>query len=196
MVEESKIKMGKRGKSKGVISESMKSLQSALLREMELQCDLALTSYEELEESMEEFENDKLWHSIHAFLDTTSKISELVALCEKAINDQGSGEVLRRVVDNSKESKLSDPALKRFSISYRDRLEEWAKQTEKVVEKNVIEKGCISGIDEKDMLRHFDPETYDLTIRGQSYNLKSYYQEISKIKDKIDDVAEECFWRI
>ncbi len=196
MVEESKIKMGKIGESEEVISDQMKGIHSVLLREMELQCDLALTSYEELEESIKGFENDKLWHSIHAFLDTTSKISELVALCKKAINDHGGGEELRMILDSTRNSKLSDPALKRFSISYRDRLEEWAKQTEKIVEKNVIEKGCISGIDEKDMLRHFDPETYELTIRGQSYDLKGYYQEISVMKDKINDVSEECFWRM
>ncbi len=74
-------------------------------------------------------------------------------------------------------------------------LENWALSEERseITEKNVIPRGYISSFSEEDMIRHLDPETVELTFRGDTYDLMAYYEEILELKEKIEEMSRGAF---
>ncbi|MEF8874950.1 MAG: hypothetical protein V5A88_09840 [Candidatus Thermoplasmatota archaeon] len=186
------------GKNHDSLSGPERNLNSAIIKEMELQCDLALKGFDELEKALSECDDEKVWYSIHSFFSSAARISELLKLGEKAIEKNRENDDLRKLMKISNSSLLSNPKWGRAIGDFGEKLEEWATKTDRthIGEKNVIPKGCVSEMDEEDMLRHFDPETYEFTLRGETYDLKKCQEKISEVKDVIEDLARKSFWDI
>ncbi|GEM_PF-3509166 len=174
------------------------NLNRAIIKEMELQCDLALKGFEELERSLKEHDEEKIWYSIHSFFSAAARISELLKLGEKTMEKHGYSDDLKELISVPNVSYLSHSKLESTFSSFGEDLKKWAIKPERthIGERNVIAKGCVSGMEEENMLRHFDPESYEFTVRGKTYELKRYHEIILEVKDVIENLARRSFWEI
>ncbi|MFW6040717.1 MAG: hypothetical protein ACOC85_02660 [Thermoplasmatota archaeon] len=167
-----------------------KKLRSALIKELDLQSDLASKAFEELKESIKKGDENQIWYSIHMFLSTSGYISELLKEMEK-LSDKNSDcielDELTSLLELSKDLKIKQQELVE---NFGEELERWVVRPENnlVIENHIFQKKSVPNLDVKNMLRHFDPETYEMTFRDETYDLKEHQEEIKKVKENVEEI--------
>ena len=73
-----------------------------------------------------------------------------------------------------------------------ERLDQWWKESNRHnhVDLSIGPRSMISGIDDIDMFRAFDPRTADLAFWGQSFNIQAIMQEVQRILPKLKEEGE------
>lgn len=77
-----------------------------------------------------------------------------------------------------------------------ERIDTWWKQSthHNHADLNLGPRNMISGIQDIDRFRHFDPTTTDLFFWGQEFNLQVLINEVQKILPKIQNEASKPHW--
>ena len=160
-------------------------MDPAILRafklEVERQCSFATIAARDLENALRDREMDRVWYSIQSILVAAGNISKLLWPQKSKIPDRGSE--LRANLSVSDDSPLQPRIFRNHFEHFDDRLEEWATSSTRrnFVDSNVGPIDMIRDIDPGDYLRNFNPATWTVTFRGDSYELKPIIQEVGKI---------------
>ena len=179
--------------------ECQKKLKSVLISELDLQSKLASEAYKELETALEEGDELKIWYSAQMFLFTSEKISDLLdkikELSEKNCDDLETRDLkaLSKMYSDLMMIKPND-----LSENFGEKLKEWTldPNNDRIIENHIFKKKSIPNLSVAHLLRHFDPETYELSLRNKTYDIKRQYGLIQNIKKSIEDIYRENFWNL
>ncbi|MFW6144155.1 MAG: hypothetical protein ACOC55_01105 [Candidatus Natronoplasma sp.] len=171
-------------------------LKKAVMMEIEHTTNIACRAFEEMEEAVEMADNEKIWFSVHSFLSAVYQLSKLVRSGRERLMEGDGLEYLGSLLDEDYSFLKTES--KGVFDDFRSNFEDWVLDEERtqILEKNVIPKGLVFGMNEEDMLRHLDPETYELTMRGETYDLLEYQKDILQMKKKMDHLVEKSFWEL
>lgn len=137
----------------------------------------------------------RFWYSIQAFLIATGNISKLLWPTREKITDRG--ETLRSLLGIN-ESMLFTRDVRNSFEHFDERLETWMITRNGVLfDSNIGSTGSYDSvirssstlptafeISDEDILRNFDPSTFNLTFTGQTFELLNVLEEIKNIKEK------------
>jgi len=153
-------------------------------REIERQCKFALIASEDIQKSLMSNFNDKdrLWYSLQTFLIAVGNISKILWPPNKKYTNRGQDLLQKIGIDDNSFIKTRD--FRNYFEHFDERLEDWARQSKSrnFVDSNIGSiTNAITGIDPKDFIRNFDPNTFELTFRGDLYQLNPVINEIKEI---------------
>lgn len=176
----------------------LRKLKSALISELEFQSNLALNAFEDLDQAIKRSDENKVWYSIHMFLFTSRCISGLLDQIKKLSKDNPNSlktEDLSLLLEIS-----SDLQIKKGELfeHFGERLEEWVLDSSynRIIENHMFQKKSFPNLEIRQLLRHFDPETYEVTFRDNTYNLKEQREEIKEVKENIEEIYRNSLWTL
>lgn len=178
--------------------EVLKKLKSALIIELDFQSNLASMAFDELEGAVEDSDELKIWYSVHMFLSTYECISNLleeIRVLSEKYPDILNTEDLKSLSDISTDVDLKK---KEVSNNFGMDLEKWIFEPEndRIIENHIFPEKSVPDLSTDKILRHFDPDTYQMTIRDNTYDLKQHHQVVQEIKDNIEQVYKENLWSL
>ena len=96
------------------------------------------------------------------------------------------GEELRAALEVDDSSPLEPRSFRNHFEHFDERLETWATSSahRNFVDSNVGSAGRITGVDAADCLRNFDPDTFTVTFRGDTYSLKPVVDALRGLHQK------------
>jgi len=177
---------------------NLNKLKSALISELDFQIDLASRAFDDLEDAIEESDEVKVWYFVHIFLFTSERISELLEkskeLCE-LYEDSIELQELKSLLEMSSDQKMRRNGL---IENFADELEEGVLDPNNllVMENHIFQKHEFPDLDLTQMFRHFDPETYEMSLRGKTYDLREYHDEVQKMKQNLEEIYRENHWTL
>jgi hypothetical protein len=155
---------------------------------------LAMDSYERTQTAAK----DRFWYSVQAFLVAAGNISKLLwpsyRKGEELIPERGPE--LRVSLAVEEDSPLAPRALRNHFEHFDLRLEQWAvSSTPRVfVDSNIGPVSMISDYEPGDRLRHFDPTTFAVPFRGDTYHLRPIIEAIQAIYPRAVAKAKQRAW--
>jgi hypothetical protein len=188
-------------------------IQSVFLSELSKQCDFASYAMNFLRSALHSGERDSTsltFFAAHTFLTHAGNISKLLwpdkRTKNKWPNSYERGKELRRILVVHENSPLKDRTLRNHFEHYDSRIDEWVFDSinrkhaqsvparyfyaDSVITRARDVKRVITGLEIEDVMRHFDPETFTLSFRGERYNLLSTEKEIIELHKKISKFLE------
>jgi hypothetical protein len=139
----------------------------------------------------------RLWYSVQAFLVAAGNISKLLWPPGKPLFPER-GPELRSGLDVEENSPLKPRTFRNHFEHFDERLERWAASPEPrtLTDSNIGPVSAISGLELDDRLRHFDPTTYTVTFRGETYHLRPIIEAIQAIHLRAVEKCRERAWGI
>ncbi len=169
-------------------------LKKVLIYELDMMSTLSMNAFNALEQSIKKGDEDQIWYHIHMLLFTYSSISELLQQMEIMAGHILETQEVQYLNDNKYGFRINKDEL--FDHFGRN-LEDWIIDLDgSIIENHIFEKKSIPSLDVTQMLRHFDPETYELTFRDEIYNLKEDQKIVMNIKQKVEDIYSKNLWSI
>jgi hypothetical protein len=155
------------------------------LREIDTQCHNAFEFADKCEECLSLSNLDGFWRYLPSFLTATAQVSKF--LWPDNRSDRARGEQLRRFLGLEDTSPISSRELRNHFEHFDERLDSWRKSS---TNRNMVDRsvGLISayrGIELKDFLRFYDPETHKLWVQGISYDIPTIIQTLDEIHKTI-----------
>lgn len=140
-------------------------------REVERQCRFALLATEDLHHALGILDRDRVWFSTQVLLVAAGNVSKLLWPSDSRYSNRGTD--LRASLGVRNDSVLAPRRFRNHFEHFDERLEEWARSsnTHTFVDSNIMSPGAIVGPPQRDFLRNFDPTTWTLTFRGDTYEL-------------------------
>jgi hypothetical protein len=173
--------------------------------EVSKQCRWAILAIEDLEEALtglnsgklaHQYGMSRLWMSIQTFLVAGGNISKLLWPSQPNIPDRGTD--LRASLGVKDNSCFKTRTFRNHFEHFDERLEDFFLSLGPgeffYIDSNVSPGGISSlatGIDQNKVLRHFDPESWRLIFRGESFEIEPLYKEIVELYRKAEAVALE-----
>jgi len=154
------------------------------------------------------FFHNEVFRSIHSFLTHASNISKLLWTslphkkkgetqeqyknrCNQIKKGNRSRELRETLNLPDDEHALKSRKLRDHLEHFDERLDEWEKSSSNrnYVQDLIGPRGSISGIQDTDMMRWFDPTTNDFLFRGESYNLQVLATAIKSLLTNVIEAA-------
>jgi hypothetical protein len=159
------------------------------IEEIRLQCRFASHAWQEMRRSLIGMDNEKSFFYVHAFLNHSMEIAQILWPNNKDCNERGKG--LREALKLTEDNLLNQSSIRRIVTHFDERLELWmgTADTPHFLNLNVMPKGTVADAREDVFVRSFDSETYRLEILDQTFDLRDLYQTIRQL----DKTAET--WR-
>ncbi len=185
-------------REKGKRYEYFKKLKAALISELDFQLDLASRAFRELEKNIEENDELKTWYSAHMFLFTSRCIWDLLEKIKKLLEEHSDYIESEDLKSLSKIFPYLEFRNSDANENHAEELERWVldPENDRIIENHIYRKKSGIAIDVKQVLRHFDPETYEMTFKDKTYDLKEQHEEIQEIKQYVEDIYKENFWSL
>ncbi|MFW6041324.1 MAG: hypothetical protein ACOC85_05760 [Thermoplasmatota archaeon] len=167
-----------------------KKIEYAFISELDMLSSLSMKAFEDLDRAIKRSDECGIWYSIHMLLFTYGGISRLLSqIIKLSEKNPNSPKVQDLKSFNEIYSKLSikqDELMENFGKN----LEGWIvdPRNNRIMDNYIFERSAVPSMDVTQMLRHFDPETYELTFRNKTYDLKQDQQEVQKIKQNVEDL--------
>jgi len=178
--------------------EYLKKLKSALISELDLQAKFASLAFNELETALEEGDELKIWYSLQMFLFTSERISSLLEKI-KELSEKNPNELETKDL-NSLSKIYPDMVIKQndFSGQFGEKLKKWVldPNDDNIIENHIFNKKSIPNLSVDHLLRHFDPENYELSLRNKTYDIKRQYGLMQDIKESIEEIYRENSWNL
>lgn len=140
---------------------------------------------------------DCLWYSVQAFLVAAGNISKLLWPPGKPLFPEH-GPELRAGLDVEENSPLKPRTFRNHFEHFDERLERWAASPapRTLADSNIGLVSAISGLELDDQLRYFDPTTFAVTFRGDTYQLRPIIEAIQAIHQRATEKLRERAWGI
>lgn len=151
-------------------------------RQVALQCEAILFAAEDLQRALRIRASSWAWISIQNLLGAGANASK--ALWGQGGKFAGEREPLRRSLQVEDTSPLREVAMRNRFEHFDEKMDEWWDQS---TDHNYVDMNfgdvetAISGVDEKDMFRNFDPATGDLIFWGERFNLQAIVDEARRV---------------
>ncbi len=156
------------------------------MEEIRLQCRFTSHAWQEMRSSLVGMDNEKTFFYVHAFLNHANQASQI--LWPESQTEQEKGSELRKALDLPQENTICSKSLKRIVENFGERLELWMGTVEAghFLNLNVMPKGTMAGSREDVFVRSLDPETYQLEILDQTFDLRKLNQAIRQLDKQAD----------
>jgi hypothetical protein len=176
-----------------------KHIKSIYLHEVERQCVFALNAASEVNEALQQASNgDEVFRNLHSLLTHASNVSRLLwpanppkkkgetkekyASRRKSIMSRG--RTLRQLVNVPDAGHpLQKRTLRDHIEHFDERLDDWQATSKRrnIVQDLIGPHNSITGIDDSDRMRAFDPSTKEFNFRGESYDLQKIVTAIAQV---------------
>ena len=152
------------------------------VEEIRLQSRFASYAWQEMRSSLVGMNNEKSLFYVHAFLNHTAELNQM--LWPESKNERGPK--LRKALELDEGTLLLKNNLQRIITHFGERLDLWMDTVENAhfLNINVMPKGTMAGAREDVFVRSLDPETYQLEILDQSFDLRELYNAIRQLDKK------------
>ncbi len=150
-------------------------------REVVIQCRFALMAEEDLEQSLRTDDMDRTWYSAQAVLVAAGNISKILWPVDSLLPERGPE--LRATLDVGDKSPLQPRAFRNHFEHFDSRIEQWASSSERhnFADWIIGPSSAFVGLDPGDILRLFDPGTWEFTFRGDKYALRPVIESIREL---------------
>lgn len=140
-------------------------IRRIFVSEIKSQCTFAVIAAKDFNAALQQGDHDRIWYSVHAFLSATANVSKI--LWPKEIH-KDRGDELRQLLSVPDDSVLKPRKFRNHFEHFDERLERWATSSERrnFVDRGIMHKNAIVGIDPSDYLRNLDTEDMAITFRG------------------------------
>ena len=164
-------------------------------RQVELQCAFIIKADEELKSAIEQRNVHNIFYSIQNLLNAGANISK--ALWGQKGRNHEQRKLLRESIGILDSSSLKEVSMRNNFEHIDERLDRWWSESKdhNYTDMNIGPKDMISGVDQFDMFRHYDPKTTDLTFWGESFNINSIVSEVKLIFPKVRCEANKPHWK-
>ena len=153
------------------------------------QCHFMLLAASGINEAAAQREVKLIFYSIQNLLNAAANIS-------KALWGQGGCRLAERKALRDSIGVLDTSPLRKVTMRnnfehYDERLDKWWKESTRHghVDFNTGPRSMISGLDDIDLFRAYDPQTTELTFWGETFNLQALINEVQRILPRVD---QEC----
>jgi hypothetical protein len=159
-----------------------------------LQCKFMLMAASEVNVGLKEANTDGVFCGVQNLLNAAANISK--ALWGSGGRQSEARRELRESIGVPDDSPLRDVVMRNNFEHYDERLDKWwaESKSHNHCDRNIMPKNAISGIDEIDMFRLFDPQTTNLTFWSQDFNLQQLISEVQRILPKLTEEASKPHW--
>jgi hypothetical protein len=139
----------------------------------------------------------RLWYAVQAFLVASGNISKLLWPSRKRLFPER-GHELRAGLEVEESSPLKPRTFRNHFEHFDERLEQWVASPEPrtLTDLYIGPEGAISGLELDTRLRHFDPATFTVTFRGDTYRLQPIIEAIQAIHQRATAKCRERAWGI
>jgi hypothetical protein len=163
-------------------------------RQVALQCKFLLSSAAQANKALEDRNVEGVFFALQNLLNAGANVSK--ALWGGGGKLAAQRKPLRDSIGITDTSPLREVAIRNNFEHFDERLDRWWNESKKHnhSDMNIASKGMISGIDEIDRFRIFDPQTKDLTFWGQEFNLQALVTEAQAILPKLEAEANKPHW--
>ena len=168
------------------------------LSEVISECRYALLSMAYLRFAVSTRNNDLIFFSSHSFLNHVGNVSKFFwpdretrrRWPDKSYQRDKELKGLLGVPENS---PLRDKEFRNHYEHYDSRIDDWVFSSSRhnIINRLVGPLNQIKGVDRGDIMKHFDPQTFTLTFRGDIYDLRSAEQEIIKLLNNVRNLPPE-----
>jgi hypothetical protein len=160
-------------------------------REIERQCKFAIIAVEQIKLGLANTNSNLMWYAIQSFLVAVGNISKI--FWPSSSKYQKRGEELRKSLGIKDDSSIKPRNFRNHFEHFDERLKNWATSSKKhnFVDSNIGQFNMITGIDQKDFLRNFNPTSWTLIFRGDKYELKPVIEDIYDLYPKVSVKANK-----
>lgn len=164
------------------------------LSELSDQCHHSLLSMAYLRFALSTANTDLVFYSAHAFLSHVGNISKLLWPDIKTKRSMPKtykrDKELKLLLNIPENSPLKDRLFRNHYEHFDSRIDEWVFSSEhhNFIQKFVGPLTGIGGINTGDIMKHFDPNTFVLTFRGDIYDLRAAEKEVIILIKKIRQI--------
>jgi len=152
-------------------------------REIKRQCKFGIIAVEQIKAELANTNSDLVWYAIQNFLVAVANISKF--FWPPKPKYQKRGEELRKSFGIENDSPIKPRGGRNVFEHFDEKLEEWATSSKRgFIDSNIGTLNKIAGIDQQDVLRHFDPTTWTFTFRGDKQELKPMIEAIYDLYPK------------
>ena len=156
------------------------------------QCDFALLAVQHLKMALTSNDTGSLtWYSLQNFLVAVGNLSKICWPVKKLSEKRG--QELRKKLGVLDNVSIAPRIFRNHFEHFDERLENWAKSSKRrnFIDSNIGPQNMIVGIDTSDFLRNFDQNTWILTYRGDSYELKPIIEYLNTLRQKTNKQLSE-----
>ena len=159
-----------------------------------LQCKFMLLSAHELNAALVTPDTTRTFYAIQGLLSAAASVSK--ALWGEGGRRADERQPLRDSIGVSDNSPLREVTMRNNFEHFDSRLSEWWEKSERhnYLDLSIMARSMVSGLDDQDMFRTFDPMTTDLVFWSQSFNIQALVQEVVKILPKLEQEARKPHW--
>ena len=160
-----------------------------------LECQFFILGSLELNASLVVGGDFRTWYAIEIMLNSAANISK--ALWGQAGRKSEQRKELRDSIGIADDSPLRAVVMRNHFQHIDERLDDWwsTSKGHNMVDQNFGDvTRAISGIEEKDIFRNFDPQTASVIFWGEKFNLQTLAAEINRILPRLKLEASKPHW--
>jgi hypothetical protein len=156
-----------------------------LLEEIRLQCRFGQVAFQNIRANLTGLDQEKTFFSVHALLGHAVRISRF--LWPERAESQERGEKIRCELKVLEQSPLRLRKLRPLLEREDEWLDDWLRTLENknYVEMNLMPMGTMAGFRQDNFQRDLDPDTYQLTFRGEAVDLRQIFNEMRQVEGAI-----------
>lgn len=151
------------------------------IEELRMQCRFATFAWHQMRSSLISMDNDKSFFYVHAFLNHAMETARI--LWPEDADGKERGASLRQSLETDDASLLNQASLRRIITRFDERFELWISTLSNphFLTTNVMPKGTMAGSREDVFVRSLDPETYQLEILDQHFDLRKLHDALRQV---------------
>jgi len=155
-------------------------------REIERQCKFAIIAVEQTKTELanDNSDLDLVWYAIQNYLVAVANISKF--LWPPKPKYQKGREELRKSLGIKNDSPIKPRGGRNVFEHFDEKLEKWATSSKRhcFIDSNIGPLNAIAGINQQNLIRHFDPTTWTFIFRGDKHELKPMIEAIYDLYPK------------
>ena len=162
-----------------------------LQREAERQCQFALISLGDIDESHSNGEGYRFWYSIQNLLVALGRISRL--LWPSNEHETGRGSELRKSLEVAEDSPLRRREFAEYFERFDDHLEDWHASSEdhRFFDSYTEPLDVLALTAPGDRFRGFDTENYAILFHGETYHLQPVAEALEDLLDRAEQEIQK-----
>ena len=177
------------------IYKNQNKLKSALILELEMLTNNFIEAFDDLRYALTKDDESKIWYSLSMLTYTRKHIWQLLELIKTLFENEVDDTEIVELEYLLEEYSDIDTDEDELEGNFGKELKKWLENTDKnpILENNIFEKKSLPDLDVNQMIRHFDPDTYELTIFEETIDLKRFHGIVKDIKKDIDEIYRENY---
>ncbi len=150
-----------------------------------------LRAAEDVNNGVRTTDTDLTFYGLQNLLNAAANISK--ALWGQTGRLSAERQPLRDSIGVEDDSPLRQVAMRNNFEHFDERLDRWWKGSanHNMMDRNFFSHAAISGANNLDMFRNFDPKTSDLIFWGQEFNIQALLNEVDRMLPKLREEADK-----